>query len=246
MKIAICDDEALCRAEMLAMTQEYSEQYTGQHIEFAAFSHAEDLLEAAKKIGGFDAYLLDIVMPFMNGIELGVELRKRGYDGKIIYLTSSEEYAIDSFRAKPFQYILKPFEKSALYATLDEALESVFAQKHRSIIVRTQESNIKLNLDNILWAELNRRTVVYHLNGGKTVESVQIRITFPEAVQELTKDSRFILCGASMVVNLQHITAVENEALIFKNTFRAYLGKKACREIRSIWYDYTFDGEGSK
>ena len=187
MKIAICDDEALCRAEMLAMTQEYSEQYTGQHIEFAAFSHAEDLLEAAKKIGGFDAYLLDIVMPFMNGIELGVELRKRGYDGKIIYLTSSEEYAIDSFRAKPFQYILKPFEKSVLYATLDEALESVFAQKHRSIIVRTQESNIKLNLDNILWAELNRRTVVYHLNGGKTVESVQIRTTFPEAVPTSAK-----------------------------------------------------------
>lgn len=246
MKIAICDDEALCRAEVLAMTQEYSEQHTGQHIEFAAFSHAEDLLEAAKKIGGFDAYLLDIVMPFMNGIELGVELRKRGYDGKIIYLTSSEEYAIDSFRAKPFQYILKPFEKAALWATLDEALESVFAQKHRSIIVRTQESSIKLNLDNILWAELNRRTVVYHLNGGKTVESVQIRTPFPEAVQELTKDSRFILCGASMVVNLQHITAVENEALIFKNTFRAWLGKKACREVRSVWYDYTFDGEGSK
>ena len=246
VRIAICDDEALFRTELLAMTKEYSEQYTGQHIELAAFSSAEDLLEAAKKIGGFDAYLLDIVMPFMNGIELGVELRKQGYDGKIIYLTSSEEYAIESFKARPFDYILKPFEKAALFATLDEALESVFTQKHRSIIVRTQESSIKLNLDSILWAELNHRTVTYHLNGGKTVESVQIRTTFAEAVQELTADQRFVLCGAGMVANLQHITAVETEALVFKHAFRAWLGKKACREIRSVWYDYTFDGEGSK
>jgi len=246
VRIAICDDEALCRAEVLAIAKEYSERYTGQHIEFVPFSNAEDLLEAAKKIGGFDVYLLDIVMPFMNGIELGVELRKRGYDGKIIYLSSSEEYAIESFKAKPFHYILKPFEKAALCATLDEALESVFAQKVRNIIVRTQEGSIKLNLDSILWAELNRRTVVYHLNGGKTVESVQIRTTFSDAVQELLKDSRFFLCGASMVANLQHITSVENEALVFKNTFRAYLGKKACREIRSAWYDYNFEGEGSQ
>lgn len=246
MRIAICDDEELCRTEVLAMTKEYSEQHTGQHIEFAVFSNAEDLLEAAKKIGGFDVYLLDIVMPFMNGIVLGVELRKQGYDGKIIYLTSSEEYAIESFQAKPFHYILKPFERAALWATLDEALESVFTQKRRSIIVRTQESSIKLNLDSILWAELNRRAVVYHLNGGKTVKSVQIRTSFTEAVQELLKDSRFLLCGASMAVNLQHITSVENEALVFKNTFRAYLGKKACREVRSAWFDYAFDGEGSK
>lgn len=246
VRVAICDDEELCRAEVLAVTREYSDQHTGQHIEFVAFSNAEDLLEAAKKIGGFDAYILDVVMPFMNGIDLGVELRKRGYDGKIIYLTSSEEYAIESFKAKPFHYILKPLDQAALWATLDEALESVFTQKRRSIIVRTQKSSMKLNLDSILWAELKRRAVVYHLNGGKTVESVQIRTTFTEAVQELLNDSRFILCGASMAVNLHYITSVENEALVFKNTFRAYLGKKACREVRSAWYDYNFDGEGSK
>ena len=246
MKIAICDDEALFREEMLAILNEYSETHAGQHIELAAFSNAEDLLEAAGKIGGYDVYILDIVMPCMNGIELGVALRGRGYDGKIIYLTSSAEYAIDSFRAKPYHYILKPFDKAAFYTTLDEALESVFSQKRRSIIVRTQDSSIKLSLDSILWAELNHRTIVYHLNGGKTVESVQIRTTFAEAVQELLKDRRFVLCGAGMAANLQHITAVENEALVFKNTFRAYLGKKACREVRSAWYDYAFDEEVGK
>ena len=34
-----------------------------------------------------------------NGIELGIELRENGYDGRIIYLTSSPEFAIDSYKA---------------------------------------------------------------------------------------------------------------------------------------------------
>ena len=46
-------------------------------------------MEAAEKVGGFDIYILDILMPGMDGIELGVKLREQGYDGSIIYLTNS-------------------------------------------------------------------------------------------------------------------------------------------------------------
>lgn len=245
MRIAVCDDDTACLAEVSEFMKEYAAGNAAEPNYFL-FTSGEDLLTAAEKIGGYDIYILDIVMPCMNGIDLGVELRRRGYDGRIIYLTSSEEYAIASFRARPFDYILKPFDRTALYRTLDEALQSLSAQKNRSIIVRTQEGSIKLNLDSILYAELNRRVIVYHLAGGKTVESIQIRMPFTEAIQELLKDERFILCGASMAANLHYITAVENEALVFSDTYRAYLGKKACREVRSIWYDYTFDAEESK
>jgi len=246
LKIAICDDEAAFLTKMTQFIQEYAAQRTDTEIDCASFTNGEELLSAAERIGGYDAYILDIVMPFMNGIELGIALRSRGYDGKIISLTSSREYAIDSFKAKPFDYILKPFDKAAFCATLDEALESVLAQKIRSIIVRTQEGNVKLNLDSILYAELNHRVIVYHLLGGKTVESIHIRTSFSESIQELLKDSRFVLCGASMAANLHHITAVENEALIFKDIYRTHLGRKACREVRSAWYDYNFDGEGRR
>ena len=159
MRIPICDDDELCRAEVLALAKAYSEQHAEQHVAFSAFSCGEDLLEAAEKIGGYDVYILDIVMPYMNGIDLGVALRKRGYDGKIIYLTASEEYAIDSFKAKPYNYILKPFDRGTFCQALDDALASLFEQKNKAIIVKTQESTIKLDLHQILYAELHRRVI---------------------------------------------------------------------------------------
>ena len=244
MQIAICDDEHLFRSQLMEFTKEYASMHPRQEIEVFEFSQAEDLIEAAGRIGGFDIYLLDIVIPGMNGIELGVQLRRIGSDGRILYLTSSSEYAVDSFRAKPFNYILKPLKRAAFHAALDEATASIASKKEKSLIVKTNESSVKLNLNNILYAQLQRRTICYHLTDGSAVESILIRTTFSETVQELLRDKRFVLCGASIVVNLHHITMVEKDALLFANTFKLYIPRKACASVRSAWYDYWFDGEG--
>ena len=244
MQIAICDDEYLFRSQLMEFTKEYASMHPQQEIEVFEFSQAEDLIEAAGRIGGFDIYLLDIVMPGMNGIDLGVQLRRICSDGRILYLTSSSEYAIDSFRAKPFNYILKPLKRENFHAALDEAAASIVAKKEKSLIVKTNESSVKLNLNNILYAQLERRTICYHLSDGSAVESILIRTAFSEAVQELLRDKRFVLCGASIVANLHHITMVEKDALLFTNRFKLFIPRKASGTIRSAWYDYWFEEEG--
>ena len=246
VKIAFCEDDTYWNKRLRNMAADYAVRHPERSISVSVFSDPEDLLKAAGKIGGFDIYVLDIVMPRMNGIELGMLLRQSGYDGRILYLTSSEEYAIDSFKVKPFNYILKPVSQDTLFAALDEAIESLPMRQEKSLIVKTQENSVKLNYDSILYAELNRRSVAYHLTNGKTVESVSIRTTFAEAMQDLLKDSRFVLCRATMVVNLYHITMIENEALVFRDKQKTYLGKKACRDLRSIWYDFCFNEENAR
>ena len=247
MRIAICDDEAVCRDQVISVARAYAEAHPERNVSFTAFEWTEDLLAAAGKIGGFDVYILDIVMQRdLNGIQLGQKLREAGYDGKIIYLTSSEEYAIDSFKVKAFHYIMKPIEQTVLFSVLDEAYDAISVQKNRSIIVKTKQNSVKLQFDSILYAVLTKRAIVYHLVGGNTVECTTLRTTFTEAVSPLLEDSRFVLCGAGMVANMHHITMVESDALVFRDKHRAYLGKKACQEIRAAWNDFWFNGEGSR
>ena len=244
MKIAICDDEQVFSQLYSEYAAEYASRKLDSSISLHIYNHAEDLLGDCSKAGGFDICILDVVMPDMNGIELGQKLREMDFDGKIIYLTSSAEYAIDSFKAKPINYLIKPVSKDAFIAALDEAVLASEARKEKSLVVKTQENVKKLSLNSIMYAELNRRCISYHLSNGRITDSIQIRTTFAEAVQELLKDSRFVLCGSSMVVNLTHISSIESDALVFKDVFKAYPGKKACRDIRSVWYDFCFNGEG--
>lgn len=241
MRIAICDDEAVCLSRVRTVAEEYKKD---KGIGFDAFSHPEDLLEAAEKIGGYDIYILDIVMPSMNGIQLGRALREAGHDGKIIYLTSSEEYSLDAFRVKAFDYLIKPISADAFYKAVDEAVATISEKKDKSLLVKSRERSVKLTYDSIMYAEFNKRAITYYLVGGRTVASMTVRTTFSAAMADLLADRRFAACGQSMVVNLDHVTEVENTAVVFGTTYRAFLGEKNCRKLRDTWAEYLFGQEG--
>lgn len=244
MKIAICDDDSFYNTQVLEYANIYATQNPDVHLTFSVFTQPEDLIDATQKNGGFDVYILDIVMPETNGIELGVELRKLGYDGKIIYLTSSKEFAVDSYKVKAFNYILKPVLYPDFASALDEAVNSILSEKEKSIIVKSKENSTRINIGSIMYAQLMRRRIFYYISNGETVESTHLRTTFSEAVQELLRDNRFVLCGKSIAVNLQHISKISTDKIIFTNNNKIFLSNKMCRELRYIWTDYWLNKEG--
>lgn len=237
MKIAICDDDIFCRTHVLKLVNEYISS-GNRNISVTAYEHADDLLEDALKIGGYDIYLLDVMMPDTDGIKLGLSLREAGLDGKILYLSASDEHAYDAFRAKASNYILKPAKKETLFPALDELIGWISTRTVKSILVKTKDHSISLAFDNILYADTNKRAIAYHLINDQVIESSTIRTSFAEAIQELLQDHRFTMCGASMVVNLHHVTSVESEALVFKNGSSIYISKRTSREVRNAWQNF--------
>ena len=244
VKIAICDDETVCRARLLDIAEDYSEERKDKQIEYTVFSEPAELLQAVWEGADFDIFILDIVMPDLNGIQLGQAIREQGVESKIIYLTSSEEYALDSFRVRAFDYILKPIARDVFYKVMDEAINSIHIKKDKGVIIKTKEGNARLSFDSILYIELSNRSLIYHLADGKAVESTTLRTSFSDAVAELLADGRFAQCGVSTVVNLHHITSVENEGAVFKGNERVFLNKKLCRDLRGAWNNYWISKEG--
>lgn len=239
MKLAICDDEM----QNQELVEEVIRTSETRPVKIHKFSDAQVLLNEVRKNGGFDVYILDVVMPGMNGIELGKQLRAEGFDGKIIYLTSSQEYAVESYRVKAYDYLLKPVEPQALCQTLDEVWDQLQPREEKYISVKTKDGSIRLCMDDVMYVQLSKRAAVYYLTGGRQYQSMTLRVPFPEAVKELLEDRRFVLCGQGLLANLQHLTMVETEALVFRDTERVYLGVKNCRELRPRWADFWFGGE---
>lgn len=116
MRIAICDDEKACREEVTPLVKEYIQQ-SGLAMDLTVYENGTDLLEDARRIGSFDIYILDILMPLLNGIDLGIQLRELDTDSKIFYLTSSPDYSIRAFKAKAWEYLLKPVNGSGKNGT---------------------------------------------------------------------------------------------------------------------------------
>ncbi len=240
MRIAICDDDALCREEALAATNEFLAR-SGHTAAVEVFSHSDDVIDAVEKRGGFDLYILDVVMPHTDGIALGEALRGLGCDGKIIYLTSSDEFALHSYRVKAFDYLLKPIDREKFFSCVTSAAAEISERKGKSVLVKTKDATVKVSLDRILYAALARRAIEYVLTDGKRLESTQIRSSFLEATTDLVADARFFRSGASLVLNLGNITEIGADSLTFKGGETLNFGKKALREIRSAWCEFCLD-----
>ena len=240
MRIAICDDEVFYREQILELTQKYAMQNKSKEITAAAFTCAEELLDAVNKSGGFDIYILDVIMPGMNGIELGKTLREKGFDEKIIYLTTSDEFAVASYKVNAADYIIKPTPDDEFISSLDRVVKSVSDIKDKFMLVKTKNGSVKLNFDNLVYAELTKRTIIYHLRDGKTIESVYIRTNFGDTVKDLVSDKRFVFCGKSLLLNMHHISGVQNETIVFDSLDKIFTSKKLCRELHNAWVSFNF------
>ena len=173
LRIAICDDDK----NELSMTRAAMEEYISENRQTAhiyTFTSAKSLLFSAEE--PFDIYLLDVVMPEQDGIELGVKIRETDKSGIIIYLTTSPDFAIDGYDAQAFSYLLKPVAKKRLFMVLDQAFAGLKKQD-KCIYIKTKEGTIRVPLDDIYYAELIGRAIRYVCR-ERVVDSVTSSLSF--------------------------------------------------------------------
>ena len=163
--IALCEDNSFQREMMEELLNEYSS--TNHSVSVTAFETSRELLEHVKKNGGFDIYILDIVMPGINGMELASTLRMMKDEGSIIFTTASMEYAVASYDVKAFYYMVKPIDSHRLFRILDELFLKL-KPRESTMTVRTKDGDVDLRLRDILYVEVVDRAMKFHLSDGVT------------------------------------------------------------------------------
>ncbi|WP_375410389.1 PAS domain S-box protein [uncultured Methylobacterium sp.] len=80
-------------------------------------TNAEEALQILRETTRFDAVFSDVVMPGMNGIELGKEIRRR-YPGLPVVLTSGYSHVIAEEGTHGFELVKKPYAAEQLSQVL--------------------------------------------------------------------------------------------------------------------------------
>lgn len=108
MRIVICDDEPMYRELLHERILQYGIAQDFE-TEIAEYEGGEQLLAALDAGERADVYFLDIQMEngADDGIRLAKELRRRGDNGLIVYVTSFIDYAQTGYEVKAFRYLLK-------------------------------------------------------------------------------------------------------------------------------------------
>ena len=154
LQIALCDDEITSHERTMDLIRQYKQIHSERTLSLSSFTSGKELINHVDEHGGFDLYILDCIMPGMNGIELGAALRMRDDMGFLIYLTTSPDFALDSYRVDAFDYLLKPVRSELFFQSLDKAYRS-FSQIITQIKAQTIYIFICLPITNSISASRN-------------------------------------------------------------------------------------------
>lgn len=214
LKIAVCDDDGFETVLISTHIKQYQKLHMDLDIQYSSFQSASDLCAELDRGNDFDIYLLDIIMPGTDGLELGKELRNKNKKGVIIYLTSSKDYALDAFQVHALQYLVKPISLATFCETLDIAIQSIDPAHSPLFTIRSAEGTIKIHYSCISYISCHSHTLCFHLSDGKNICSRNIRIPFEEAIHVLLSDSRFIQTHQSYAVNLSYVKCLDNQSFL--------------------------------
>lgn len=166
-----------------------------------------------------DLLFCDIQMPSINGMELSRMLPDRT---RIIFTTAFSEYAVEGFRVRALDYLLKPisyddFLSAALKArdwfAQREALASAPAEdkQPKSIFVKTEYRLQQIELDRILYIEGFKDYVRIHLDGEPSGVLSLMRL---KSLEDSLPAVRFVRVHKSYIVQTSHIEAIERNHII--------------------------------
>lgn len=157
LQLAFCDDD-LSELQTIQTLLDRYRVARNQEIRYTAFQNAWDLLAEVERGTRYDVLLLDVLMPGQNGIEVAGELRQYDNNVKIIFLTSSPEFAVQSYAVGAYFYQLKPIWEDSFFRLTDSVIAECRRADQRSLILRCKTGISRIDLDQLLYCEVLGRT----------------------------------------------------------------------------------------
>lgn len=241
IQLALCDDNIAELSEIKTIVHNYF--YLKKiEVQITCFTDSLKLLDCTKQNIFYDIYILDIIMPELNGVLLSKKLREYNVNSDIIFLTISEDYALKAYSVFPLQYLLKPVQKSLLFQALDKGLENISYKKEKHTethIIKTPDGFENIPLYQIACAELTGHSITYHLADGNTIRSSSIRVSFDKIIAPLLKNPNFVKVHKSFVVNLSYIQKLTAQNVLLTTKQIVPISRAYNKQVKKLYISFT-------
>lgn len=184
IKVLVVDDEPNI-VELLTVSLKF------QGFNVMTASDGNEGLKLAREFRP-DAYILDVMMPGMDGFELLTKLRAEGLDGPVLYLTAKDavENRIHGLTIGADDYVTKPF-------SLEEVITRLRVILRRGGSVESEDSDATLT-----YADLTLNDETHEVT--KAGELVDLSPTEFNLLRYLMLNAEVVLSKAKILDNVWH------------------------------------------
>ena len=220
IRIAVADDDKECTRQLCQYIDDFARE-SGQNCDVTVYHDGDELVERYK--AQFDIILLDVEMPFLNGMTAAELIRRQDPEVIIIFITNMAQYAIRGYEVDALDYMLKPVGYTTFAQRLSRALSRMRRRERTYITVPIKGGAMKLAVEDITFVESQGHRLIYH-----TAEDEYVSAGTIKDAEEKLEGYHFFRSNKGYLLNLAHVDGIQdNCALVGEHKLLISRSRKA-------------------
>ena len=227
LRIAICDDDINFCYKLESIILDYMDSIS-ELAEVMVYFSGERLLQEMRNSVGFDIIFLDIELKQINGVQVGIAIRKELnlFFPQIIYVTSFESYAVQLFQNQPFGFVTKPVNEEKIRDIIKE-YKRQFDNANVYYEFTTGKNICKVAVKDIYYLNSIARKLVIHTREDEFETYKKL-----DDFYKLPISKYFIRIHKSFAVNQLHISVYHYDRIKLSNGEELSISRNYRKEVR--------------
>jgi Response regulator of the LytR/AlgR family len=228
MRIAVCDDEEIFRADI---RKHIDKLYSSLDVVVDSFSGGKDLI-AAFESRPYDLVFLDIEMPEMDGITLAKKLRQLDEKTYIVFLTGHVEYALEGYEVNALRYLTKPVQDDKLKEVLRYVADKMASK--RQLMIKVDGEEHLLDISDILYLEAQNQYIMIYTVDAEYL----VRYNLADYENELKGDG-FFRTHRGYLVSLGKVKKLGKNEVIMEGNATVPVSRSMMPKLKDALYAYV-------
>ena len=228
MRIALVDDTP---EELKILSDILDRELPAANID--TFVNGESFL-ATWTDHSYDLILLDIYMDELLGVDVARKVRETDEDVRIVFCTTSNEFASESYEVGANYYLQKPVS----ITSFQRMLKMIRLDNYELNRFITLPDGKRIVLRNITYTEYYNHSIIIH---SKNNEDVQTRMSQTDWESLLTDVPFLYSCSKGIVVNFHEVEKTEDGMFVLTNKATVPISRRKSKDALASYAKFRFD-----
>ncbi len=184
-------------------------------------------------IKDYDLYFIDVQMPLINGFELSERVFREAI-GKIVFVSSIEEYVFSSYQNHAYDFL----RKSLIQEETERVIRRYLKETRDNITLELMNRRFQISSSEIEYIKCNHNNLIIHTKNG----DINLRMSMKEflSLTGILKRFDFVRINQGEIVNLKEIESCHKQIIILKSGIHLSVSRNLFTSFQNMYYTFKY------
>ena len=181
----------------------------------------------------YDLIIVDVFMPGTIGIDVARKIREVDMDVRLVFCTTSNEFASESYEVAANYYLHKPVSIDSIQRMLKMIR---LDQYEHNRFLRLADGQ-RVILRNIIYTEYHNHTILIHCKNG---ENIQTRMSQMDWAALLSEHTYLYSTSKGIVANFYEVSKLEDGLFLMSDGSQVPISRRKAKEVSERYATFRF------